>query len=315
MSTTNLQAPAHSTLKDKAVLISLSIGGPGLTKTDKEASAETATRYDAEEASVAVRKTILRKELTDGYRNESARCRKRFYELTLPWMDNGIRIVSAAKLDDLMAELRKFEGLWQIELRAFEKSLRDGAFEEGLKALGQLGKRDDMPTIEDIMSKFKFEFDVLPIPDKSDFRVELSGAAMKRVQESAERVLKTSEVKIAADIHKRVHTLVEGYAAKLGEVRDNGKSGIFRDTLVENLQDLVALLPDLNILGDPKLEELRRDVEKKVASIDPETIRGNSDVRKTQIDAADDILAKMSKGGYGVAFGSGPTKKEEASAA
>ena len=92
-----------------------------------------------------------------------------------------------------------------------------------------------------------------------------------------------------ADLWTRLHDVVSKMAERLGT-----KDAIFRDSLVDNVAELVDLLPRLNLTGDARLDAMRREVADKLLVYEPETLRKDGGARKETARAAEDILAAMS---------------------
>jgi len=67
----------------------------------------------------------------------------------------------------------------------------------------------------------------------------------------------------------------------------------FKNSLVTNLRDLCALLPRLNLKDSKELEEMRRQVEKKLCRIEPNALRSNKQIRSQVASDASDILDVM----------------------
>jgi len=74
------------------------------------------------------------------------------------------------------------------------------------------------------------------------------------------------------------------------QVKGEDVSPIFRDSIIENIRELVSLLPSLNITNDPALEQARRDLESDLAGVDPEILRESKETRKEIAEKADQIL-------------------------
>ena len=91
-----------------------------------------------------------------------------------------------------------------------------------------------------------------------------------------------------SDCFNRLHDVVRKAADKLTD-----KTAIFRDSLITNIQDLVDLLPRLNLTGDPRLEDLRREVADKLLGYEPEALRRDQFARQETAQAAEKILAAM----------------------
>jgi hypothetical protein len=85
-----------------------------------------------------------------------------------------------------------------------------------------------------------------------------------------------------ADLYRRLAAVVSRMATTLSE-----PDKIFRDSLVGNIRDLCNLLPSLNIAADPGLDSLNRDIERRLASLDPGLLRIDPAVRQAAaVDAA-----------------------------
>ena len=80
-------------------------------------------------------------------------------------------------------------------------------------------------------------------------------------------------------------------ADKLG----SGKDLTLRTTnpLVDNLKEILDLIPRLNITGNAKIEDFRRMALEKLANITPETLKDNDLVRSVAARKAQEILDGM----------------------
>ena len=54
---------------------------------------------------------------------------------------------------------------------------------------------------------------------------------------------------------------------------ENGKPLTFRDSMIENVRDLVDVVPRLNVFEDAELAGLCREVEDRIARVDPDVLR------------------------------------------
>jgi hypothetical protein len=66
--------------------------------------------------------------------------------------------------------------------------------------------------------------------------------------------------------------------------------------LIGNVIELCHLLPDLNLEDDPELDDLGKQVERSIGSLDPSMLREDPEARKEAAKEAKDLLDKM--GGY-----------------
>ena len=54
---------------------------------------------------------------------------------------------------------------------------------------------------------------------------------------------------------------------------ENGKPLVFRNSMIENIRDLVDVVPQLNIFADDQLARLCGQVKEKIASVEPDALR------------------------------------------
>jgi hypothetical protein len=95
---------------------------------------------------------------------------------------------------------------------------------------------------------------------------------------------------------ERLHGTLTAMSEKLkdDDLDDKGKSKKrYHETLVTNATDLCALLTKLNVTGDPKLEEARRQLEQAMVGADIEAIKESPIVRETMKSRVDTILSKF----------------------
>jgi hypothetical protein len=86
---------------------------------------------------------------------------------------------------------------------------------------------------------------------------------------------------------------LEDYA----EVRDEDgkikKVNPFRDSAVNNIQELVDLLPALNVTGDTSLTKVTNDIKERLLAGSPQELREDPMLRKTVAKDARKILEDM----------------------
>ena len=74
------------------------------------------------------------------------------------------------------------------------------------------------------------------------------------------------------DLYRRLGEAVERVSDRLQE-DGNGKPLVFRNSMIENIRDLVDVVPRLNIFGDDALARLREQVKDRIASVEPDALR------------------------------------------
>jgi hypothetical protein len=89
-------------------------------------------------------------------------------------------------------------------------------------------------------------------------------------------------------LHETLTHLSERLAIGTG-----GEKKIFRDSLIENAQELCGLLSKLNVTSDPKLEEARRDLEQALLGVSAKDLRDSIMVRHDVHARVTDIIKKF----------------------
>lgn len=270
-------------LSDKALLVVVNISQWSGRKTDKKASETVSVTHKTSTIAGNYSKKLLPGSVELAMINEIAgRIRKYFHEQTLPWMSDGSRIIASQNYMNFVAGIRKLKADFESAVRDFEAAYPK-LKADAVKSLGDLYDPEEYP--EDIGSKFAIEVAYLPLPDVKDFRVSISEQERKNFEK------KIREVELAAvgDCWERLHKVVKTAADKLAN-----PGTIFRDSLIENIKDIVELLPMLNVTNDSDLEKSRKEVEKLVKEISLDTVREDLRERSNASKKLADIESKMS---------------------
>jgi hypothetical protein len=148
-------------------------------------------------------------------------------------------------------------------------------------------KSDDYPTITAIKDKFRVFHEIAPVPESGDFRLDLGDAEVKRIQTEMEHNMKLRLASAMSNAWQRLYGVIEDMVKRM---EDSKKP---RDTIITNISELCGILPHLNLGEDKDLDKMRREVEKRLCSLDPKAIRKDPKIRKEATETAQDIMEKM----------------------
>jgi hypothetical protein len=284
--------PAAS-LSSRAMLCSLSISMWSARKHDPDASEEIAARHGAQVDSGRYHKLLLpRKALTE-IQQIVSEARQEHYFVTLPWDDNGYRVLPAAVYMDhartIAGLAKRFQSAVDILVAQFATFVEDARIR-----LGGLFRANDYPTASELRAKFSFETKVLPLPDAGDFRVALGDEEKDRLKRQITAAVEASIQVAGRELWFRLYEAVKHMSDRLNayKVTDQGVEHPFRDTVVTNLVKLTDVLPKLNISKDPELERLADEVRSSLL-VDPKELRESESVRSKTADAAAAIAQRM----------------------
>tara|TARA_Y100000034_G_scaffold62324_1_gene75602 strand:+ start:47 stop:922 length:876 start_codon:yes stop_codon:yes gene_type:complete len=277
------------------MLVSLSISQWAARKHDKRASRDVAEHYGTREDVGRYTKALVARDSLRAIQTAAGAARTEHYRRTLPWSDDGARILMAAGFQEYAATMSGLRDTFEREVRAFVLAYPD--FVRAARVdLNGLFVETDYPSTERVEAKFSFSTGVLPLPDAADFRVDLGDSAVERIRGEIGARMSDTVNAAAADAWRRLYDGVEHMAERLkafeAKVPGN-REGAFRDSLVENLVELTSILPSLNIKGDPELDRLSREVSERLCTESAQGLRDNPNAARAVRRDAESILANM----------------------
>jgi hypothetical protein len=225
--------------------------------------------------------------LLDNVHKKTTFIREKFYKNTLPWGIEGTQMLPTSNYLQFMTDFRKEKNEWQALVDQFVGNY-DQLREDAKRVLGGLYNDADYPSQSDVGRKFNIDMAVFPVP-ATDFRCAIASDELSRIQQDVERRVADAQTTAMKEVWTRLYDRVKHMAEKLADPK-----AIFRDTLVENLQEQCSMLSRLNFMDDPNLETLRQQVEGTLASHHPDALRNDPDLRRDTAAEAKAIMDKMS---------------------
>ncbi|HEX5426538.1 MAG TPA: hypothetical protein VFW94_23525 [Candidatus Acidoferrales bacterium] len=284
-----------SDLHTRAILVGARISAWSARKYDRKISQEVAETHGATIEAGRYNKHLMPADAATykALNSHLANLRNIHYANTLPWTDDGWRILPAPNYEKYQDAMRKGFREAEALLDAFIDDyplLRA----EAQRRVNGLFNSTDYPSISEIRSRYSFGLEFLPIPAGSDYRVALSQDEIDMIASRTEERVKQAADAAQSDAVKRLYDVVSHIHERLTATTkgDDGeiKPGIFRDSLIDNARELCDVLQRLNLYEDPVLEQLRQRTE-KISRTEPQTLRENSDVRVDTAKEAQSILA------------------------
>lgn len=274
------------TIHDKTMLINLSITKWSMRKHDKKISDEIEQKYSATEAG-RYNKCLLAIECGKQISQIDTGARTFHYINTLPWSDNGARILPSKNYFEYVRKMSSIKDEREGYVRTFIQNFEVYKEESKLRLNG-LYKESDYPAIYDLEDKYSFEYSITPIPSGNDFRIDIGGMEMQKIREELEEKVKISQGKAVQDLWYRLKDAIQHIVARLSD-----KDAVFRDSLIENIIELTQILPRLNFTDDPDLEDMRREIEQSICTVSPQNLRSDANLRKNTAKEAKVLMDKM----------------------
>ena len=106
-------------------------------------------------------------------RTLAGQIRQHFYKITLPWSDEGFRLLPSNFYFGLMERMREFEASFEQGVESF-LAVYPQYIDQVRPELNGLFREEDYPSAEKLRTKFGVRLEILPIPSGADFRVQMS---------------------------------------------------------------------------------------------------------------------------------------------
>jgi hypothetical protein len=268
----------------KAVLVKITIRIFPNTRKDAEITEETRTRKALGEGAGKWLKNVFPEEAMQEIRATGGEARRRHYDLTLPW-EEGYRLLPSKGHKAYEKELADYAEKFYERVAAFGKNYNDwiakakkmhnGTFDPSL-----------YPAWREMEKKFSFEVEYTPVPKAAHFIT--NGIAKGAIDEMKEDLERRNNERVEAavkDTWLRLMTPVKALSEKLAD-----PERIFRDSLIENIKDIVNLIPQLNLTNDRRLEALAEEIKTLFGNLDAEALRDNVELRTQVMRTASDMV-------------------------
>ena len=274
-------------ITNSCMLVNLRIGSWAGRKLDRGISEEVTEQKGARDDALRVNKHLVPKETLAAIVTASNALRGHFYEKTLPWADQGARVITRVGYRPFLEQHEKLMRNFQDAATHLVEVDYPAARAQAEFRMGDAFNPDDYPAAHELLEKFYVKLDIDPIPEGKDFRVDISKEDAAAVKQQIEDRLRSRVQAAAADVWSRLKLVIEHYAKTMANTDIK-----FKDATVRNLHELVEAMPALNILEDPALEAFAKDVRQSL-DWSPKEIRENPETRAAAAVEAKAVLDRM----------------------
>lgn len=282
-------------IASSAMLVELSIGTWTGRKLDKRASQDVTAQANAAKGVANVNKKLLGDcaEL-DAVQKFTANARNVHYACTMPWSDTGLRLLPTAQYFKYHAEMTalqtEFERLVRVFLDAYDWEIQNAQLK-----LGGLFNADEYPMRDSLTSKFRFRMNYMPLPDAGDFRIDIETEAKQALASQYESYYAKQFESAMADVWQRAHAAVSKMSERLDYAGKEDRK-VFRDSLVDNVHEIVDLLAVCNVTNDPTMADAQRRLRQALQGVTPDALREDAYLRaqtKREVDAVKKMIDNL----------------------
>jgi hypothetical protein len=298
-STSTTNSNDINVLKQKALMVRLTIKNINRNKTDKDLAVII---HDAKKvgdpSTVRVNKSILPKARTDVFMKVSAQGKKYFYEVTSPWDDRGWRLLSIDIFKDFVKKFKAYTTDYKSKVLDFVDDFKSAVEEmQAADVLGNAFKnsdyekwfnRDGSVNREALLENFALEVEYDTVTTGNDLAASLTAEDREALTDEINARATAKFANVQKDVAGKLHKAI----AKMHERLSNTEN-TFRDTLTGNIEELVDIIPMMNIANDPELNKLAEEARATLLKFDPQTLRDDDKARKEISDAADKMAKNL----------------------
>lgn len=269
----------------RAMLVELTIRQWTARKHDRKVTREVDQNHSARNGG-RYNKQLIAKDALDPIAKKANAIRMFHYAYTLPWGNNGQRLLPAVRFMEYRGKLAKHRNEFNRLVDSFMASYPQ-LVSDARTRLGTLYDPSEYPPASDVRLSFGVEFDIFPVPTAGDFRVEVADEERAELTAQIEQATAERQNNATRACYMRVRDVLQRMKNQCVE----GKTRI-TDSLAEDARDLAGMLDDLNIAGDPELTRLAAEIRQGLL-VDVDDLRASPKTRQAVGDRAAELLDSM----------------------
>ena len=294
--TANANPTLSDALQNACMIVTVNTSALGLTRLDKRASAESDDAHNAVRGAARVIVSRLPGVESDhrdliAVQNDT---RAFTYGCTAPWgvkTSDGRRIMANNMFEKWIGG---FAARHEIFMRKREVMLAKAPdmIAEAERNRGQFDVRP--PTLDELRNAYDMSYTLEPIADASCFgpmgqQVDVFLKQQYDINVAASfRAGQVDRVEAARPLVERVVERMKAFQERetlIADGKDPGREGVFRDTLVSNVQEMCGLLDSLNVTADAGLHAIVQDL-RAFDAMSAKELRKSPQMRATAVTVA-----------------------------
>lgn len=262
--------------RDKAVLVSLEIRRWEVNTHDASASREVARRKRLEDPSLVRlwKSRMPKNKFVSAISGAAATARKLHYDNTFPWAQEGARLLPTRNYVDYMALMHKAKAHFWKSVDEFIREF-DRLKTMAQKSLKTMYKESDYPSVDSLRSSFGFKTLVLAVPAGEMLTADIPAEEIDRVRADIEQSVQQAFRDANRDLWDRLYGMIRRFQERLSDPK------YMREDSLTGMREMLQLLDRLNVTGDERLEELRKQAENRLGTLSIEDFKEKDSPRRT----------------------------------
>jgi len=281
-------------IKDNALIVSLYVGKPQMTKTDERGTIAAEQANNARDAG-NYRKNLYPASLVKPLRAVESAARAYLESVTYSWA-RGEYLLPTVRFMEVADRMDKFALEYDLCATAFLNNWAN-VMHHAKQHQGKMFDHSVYPDVSDLKRRFKLITNYKPVTDMSDFRVaqsmkdderaKLSSVVEANTKQATEDMLREPLERLR-DVVAKLNTTMLKPEREVVNARKNVievKPPIFRNSLVDNIIHEINLLHDFASILPDDINNITQLATTVVH--DPDALRNSQDLREqTHIDTS-----------------------------
>lgn len=198
---------------------------------------------------------------------------------TLPWFYDGVNMLPSSAAFEYIEKQNKLIGELHTTVRQFDL---DAAKLEDQQRLGSLYDDNDYPqSHSDFVSRFNATYNFIPVPNCTDFRVDIPESEKEKLVEQLGNV----ESNIGNEILKRISNILDPVITQCSKQEKTR----WHKSLKTNILEAVPILRSFNLVDDSKINEVISNLQTFAETMDIDALKDNEDIRNETLAKAKSI--------------------------
>lgn len=238
-------------INEKAVLVKMSISQWYNHVTDKKVTEEVAIQHGIQGRTLnKYVKQILSRTALEVMRSIASDLRTYHNGKTMPWKENGVRILPAASFMEYQKNIALLRNNFELAVKTFIAEYPTWV-KKAQTDMGSLFSADDYPTVDEVKDKFSLEVSIMPFPNEADFRVDINSTVMDELRATTAHQIRTALQDATNSVRHRVLERIELLHNALADPKK-----VFRDETFYAVLNVAADAEKLNLTDDADLTKL-----------------------------------------------------------
>lgn len=276
-------------IQSKVLIVKPTISQVGKSRTDKEITSEVHEQHSMDASAGQYVKKLWPEQYLKGFTKivgEAYRFHKR----------NTV----VSQFGDLLPTIRfeQYKEKMDAFIASFDQEAEDfcARYDEIIAKAREIHngtfKLEFYPAKEAVRNEFSFTIFTAPVPRVKDLAVSyLDDERISQIRQEIESSVTNAGREASRQVMQRVLECVSHICVKLSE-----PEAVFRNSLIDNLKEVLKIAPALNISDDPTVSQLIAECSTKLVK-DPDLLRNNNFQRSTTALFAKQISDSFGKMG------------------